>query len=115
MGWKILDIGTEKKVAKGKKARTRRRTPAVTRAERVATFRAGTTRICRSGCRSARSDRLRKSRYRQRTKPPKRFNDASLLTAMETAGKLLDDKDLENAMSERGLGTPATRAAILKR
>ncbi len=48
------------------------------------------------------------------TKPPKRFNDATLLTAMETAGKTLDDRELEQAMRERGLGTPATRAAILE-
>ena len=48
------------------------------------------------------------------TKPPKRYNDASLLTAMETAGKALDDRELEQAMRDRGLGTPATRAAILE-
>jgi DNA topoisomerase-3 len=48
------------------------------------------------------------------TKPPARFNDASLLTAMETAGKLLEDRELEKAMRERGLGTPATRAAIVE-
>ncbi len=48
------------------------------------------------------------------TKPPKRYTDATLLTAMETAGKALDDKELSDAMKERGLGTPATRAAILE-
>ncbi len=48
------------------------------------------------------------------TKPPKRYNDATLLTAMETAGKALDDRELEQAMRDRGLGTPATRAAILE-
>ncbi len=51
---------------------------------------------------------------RKQTRPPKRFTDATLLTAMETAGKYLDDRELEAAMRERGLGTPATRAAILE-
>ncbi len=51
---------------------------------------------------------------RKETTPPKRFTDASLLTAMETAGRTLDDRELEEAMSERGLGTPATRAATLE-
>ena len=51
---------------------------------------------------------------RKRTRPPKRFNDATLLTAMETAGKTLDEKELSDAMKESGLGTPATRAAIIE-
>jgi DNA topoisomerase III len=49
-----------------------------------------------------------------KTKPPPRFNEASLLSAMEGAGKLVDDDELREAMSERGLGTPATRAAIIE-
>jgi DNA topoisomerase-3 len=49
------------------------------------------------------------------TKPPRRFNDGSLLTAMETAGKLVDDEELAEAMKESGIGTPATRAAIIER
>lgn len=48
------------------------------------------------------------------TKPPARFNEATLLSAMEGAGKLVDDEALAEAMSERGLGTPATRAAIIE-
>jgi DNA topoisomerase-3 len=51
---------------------------------------------------------------RKETAAPKRFTDASLLTAMETAGRTLDDRELEEAMKERGLGTPATRAATLE-
>ncbi len=50
----------------------------------------------------------------KRTRPPRRFNDATLLTAMETAGQTLDDRELSEAMKERGLGTPATRAEILE-
>ena len=48
------------------------------------------------------------------TRPPARFTEATLLTAMETAGKLLVDDELREAMKERGLGTPATRAAIIE-
>lgn len=48
------------------------------------------------------------------TKPPARFNEATLLAAMESAGKLVEDDELRAAMSERGLGTPATRASIIE-
>lgn len=51
---------------------------------------------------------------RKKTRPPKRFTDATLLTAMETAGKTLDEKELSDAMKDCGLGTPATRAAIIE-
>ena len=48
------------------------------------------------------------------TKPPARYNDSTLLSAMETAGKRVEDEELREAMSERGLGTPATRANIIE-
>ncbi len=48
------------------------------------------------------------------TKPPARFTEATLLSAMEGAGKLVDDEELALAMKERGLGTPATRAATIE-
>ena len=48
------------------------------------------------------------------TKPPARYSEATLLSAMEGAGKLVDDDALREAMSERGLGTPATRASIIE-
>lgn len=48
------------------------------------------------------------------TKAPPHFNEATLLSAMEGAGKLVDDEELAAAMSERGLGTPATRAATIE-
>jgi DNA topoisomerase-3 len=50
----------------------------------------------------------------KQTRPPKRFTEATLLTAMETAGRTLDDKELSEAMKESGLGTPATRAEIIE-
>ena len=49
-----------------------------------------------------------------KTKPPARYTEATLLSAMEGAGKLIDDDDFREAMSEKGLGTPATRAAIIE-
>jgi DNA topoisomerase III len=52
---------------------------------------------------------------RKETKPPRRYSDASLLAAMETAGKLVDDEELREAMKDSGIGTPATRAAIIER
>ncbi len=63
-----------------------------------------------SRCRRARSRSARKE-----TKPPRRYSDASLLGAMETAGKLVDDDELREAMKDSGIGTPATRAAIIER
>jgi DNA topoisomerase-3 len=48
------------------------------------------------------------------TRPPARYNEATLLSAMEGAGKLVEDDDLRAAMGEKGLGTPATRAAIIE-
>jgi len=48
------------------------------------------------------------------TKPPPRFSEATLLSAMEGAGKLVEDEELREAMSEKGLGTPATRAQIIE-
>lgn len=48
------------------------------------------------------------------TRPPARFTEATLLSAMEGAGKLVEDEELRAAMSAKGLGTPATRAAIIE-
>ncbi len=48
------------------------------------------------------------------TRPPARYNEATLLSAMEGAGKMVDDEELRAAMAGRGLGTPATRAAIIE-
>jgi len=52
---------------------------------------------------------------RKETQPPRRFTEASLLGAMETAGKDIEDAELREAMKDSGIGTPATRAAIIER
>ncbi len=52
---------------------------------------------------------------RKETQPPRRFTEASLLGAMETAGKDIEDLELREAMKDSGIGTPATRAAIIER
>jgi DNA topoisomerase-3 len=49
-----------------------------------------------------------------KTKPPARYTEATLLSAMEGAGKLIDDEELRQAMHEKGLGTPATRATVIE-
>ncbi len=49
------------------------------------------------------------------TRPPARYSEATLLSAMENSDKLIDDDELADAMKERGLGTPATRAAIIEK
>ncbi len=51
---------------------------------------------------------------KKQTKPPRRFTDATLLGAMESAGRKIDDEALREAMKDRGLGTPATRASMIE-
>jgi DNA topoisomerase-3 len=50
----------------------------------------------------------------KQTKPKPLYNEASLLKALETAGKEIDDEELRYAMKDSGLGTPATRASIIE-
>ncbi len=57
---------------------------------------------------------LEVARIDKETKPPAYYNESTLLSAMEGAGKLLEDDELKDAMAGRGLGTPATRASIIE-
>lgn len=55
------------------------------------------------------------SLIQKKTKPPALYNEASLLSAMENAGRFVEDEELKEKLKESGLGTPATRAAIIER
>ena len=57
---------------------------------------------------------LEVTRQANQTKPPARYTEATLLSAMEGAGKLVEDDELREAMEAKGLGTPATRAAVIE-
>ena len=101
-GWKVLDIGYGRKdepetAGKGKKKRKPVDQP-----------------LPRGLEEGQAQDVLDAEAIAKQTRPPKRFTEATLLTAMETAGKTLDDKELSAAMKDSGLGTPATRAEIIE-
>ena len=91
-GWKVLDVGSERRQE-----------------------RAGEAPTLPPGLKEGQSQAIVEvEAVKKKTRPPKRFTEATLLTAMETAGKTLDEKELSDAMKETGLGTPATRAAIIE-
>ncbi len=101
VGWKALDPPSPR-AARGA-------------ASRDATLDAEEDQALPAGLRPGQARSVEKVETRQkRTRPPRRFTDATLLTAMETAGQTLDDRELSEAMKERGLGTPATRAEIIE-
>src|ERR1035437_5868999 len=98
-GWKVLDIATARKPGRGNAEGEEQR------AEQVLP----------SGLKKGDpQEAVDVEAIRKKTRPPKRLTEGTLLTAMETAGKTLDEKELSDAMKETGLGTPATRAAIIE-
>ncbi len=105
VGWKVLDFQTEKKKA-AKKAR-----PKAGEDDAVADDEQA---LPAGLARGQAQDVLDAESIRKKTRAPKRFTEGTLLTAMETAGKTLDEKELSDAMKENGLGTPATRASIIE-
>jgi DNA topoisomerase III len=98
VGWKVLDFALPAKPKKGKAGEEQR-------AEQA---------LPPDLAKDQAQDVVDVEALKKKTRPPKRFTDATLLTAMETAGKTLDEKELSDAMKETGLGTPATRAAIIE-
>src|SRR5262249_15075371 len=105
MGWKVLDIGSGDKKPRKKGG------------AKEGTEEAGepAAQALPSGLkRDQLQDVLEAESQLKKTRQPKRLTDATLLTAMETAGKTLDEKELSDAMKDSGLGTPATRAAIFE-
>jgi DNA topoisomerase III len=103
VGWKVLDFQTEKKKASNRRAKAGEESSE----EEQQALPAGLTR-------GQAQDVLNAGAIGKKTRAPKRFTEATLLTAMETAGKTLDEKELSDAMKETGLGTPATRASIIE-
>ena len=98
-GWKVLDLKAEKRKRSAKGGNEEKETEQILpvslaegQQQKVAAIEA----------------------KKKKTKPPKRFTEGTLLTAMQTAGQSLDEKELSEAMKETGLGTPATRAAIIE-
>jgi DNA topoisomerase-3 len=102
VGWKALDVGAEKNRAADKRPR-RGEEPS----EEEQDLPGGLAP-------RQKQDVLDAESLKKRTRAPQRFTDGTLLTAMETAGKTLDEKELSDAMKDSGLGTPATRAAIIE-
>jgi len=92
VGWKVLDVVPERRQERAPETPTL--PPGLTQGQSQAVVDAES--------------------LKKKTRPPKRFTEATLLTAMETAGKTLDEKELSDAMKETGLGTPATRAGIIE-
>lgn len=101
-GWKVLDVG-ELKAPRAKPASASGDLP---EAEPLA-LPAGLSRGLQPRV-------LRASVVNKTTRPPPPLNDGTLLTAMETAGQTVDEKELSDAMKDSGLGTPATRASIIE-
>ena len=99
MGWKVLDIGAE-----GRRRDTRgsdgEEAPEQVLPETLA--------------KGQLQDVIAIEAKKKKTRPPKRFTEGTLLTAMQTAGQSLDERELSEAMKDTGLGTPATRAAIIE-
>ncbi len=93
-GWKVLDVQQAKKAKDAAKESEQVLPPELAKDQP--------------------QDVLEAEAVKKRTRPPKRLTEATLLTAMETAGKTLDEKELSDAMKESGLGTPATRAGIIE-
>ncbi|HSF44182.1 MAG TPA: DNA topoisomerase 3, partial [Thermoanaerobaculia bacterium] len=108
-GWKVLDIDRKKD---DKKAKAKEKDAEGGEAEPASPEE---NQVLPPGLAQGQPQEVLEARaVAKKTRPPKRFTEATLLTAMETAGKTLDDKELSDAMKESGLGTPATRAEIIE-
>ena len=103
-GWKVLDVGHGKPASKprGKPGSPAQEPDSVDQALPAGLVRGQPQRV------------LEATSVSKTTRPPPRHSEATLLTAMETAGKTLDEKELSDALKDLGLGTPATRAQIIE-
>lgn len=101
-GWQelypqLFSASPKKKPAKGKKSKASEEEPAA-----MPQFEVGE------------SNPHKPSIEKFKTNPPKRFTEATLLSLMETAGRIVDDEELKEALKDKGVGTPATRASIIE-
>jgi DNA topoisomerase-3 len=101
-GWKVLEVGGARAPAEKHAARGGEAAPSERDALPTELARGQKVRV------------LDAKAVKKTTRPPPPLTDATLLTAMETAGKALDEKELSDAMKDSGLGTPATRASIIE-
>ncbi|MCP5158660.1 MAG: DNA topoisomerase 3 [Gammaproteobacteria bacterium] len=112
LGWKILEVGTNE--ATGKTGGKRKPFKMAT-AEAAKAAEESVEQSLPSGLVAGQSCQVLEARVvAKQTRPPPRLTEATLLTAMETAGRQLEDKELSAALKEHGLGTPATRADIIE-
>jgi DNA topoisomerase-3 len=116
MGWKVLDFKTERQKAREKgKGKEKDKGNGEEAAGDEDRSEEDDRQELPPGLQAGRERRVSDARAEaKKTRPPKRFTDATLLTAMETAGRTLDDRELSEAMKASGLGTPATRAEIIE-
>jgi DNA topoisomerase III len=113
MGWKVLDLKTERQMRREKEREKRKEGEEPAAEEERAEE--DDRQELPPGLAAGQEPRVKDAQAEaKKTRPPKRFTDATLLTAMETAGRTLDDRELSEAMKESGLGTPATRAEIIE-
>ncbi|MDS4040124.1 MAG: DNA topoisomerase 3 [Candidatus Competibacter sp.] len=107
-GWKVLEIGADKPA---EQAAGKRKSKVAGEAE----VEDETDQSLPPGLVTGQPQRVLDARaVAKQTRPPPRLTEAALLTAMETAGRTLEDKELSAAMKDSGLGTPATRADIIE-
>ena len=99
MGWKVLDIGAEGRKRETKASAEEKAPEQILPVDLV---------------QGQHQDIVDIEARKKKTRAPKRFTEGTLLTAMQTAGQSLDERELSDAMKETGLGTPATRAAIIE-
>jgi DNA topoisomerase-3 len=99
VGWKVLEISVERKAIRGKDGGEEQQSNEVLPTDLA---------------KGQPQNVIEIKAVKKSTRPPKRFTEATLLTAMEAAGRTLEEKELSEAMKETGLGTPATRAAIIE-
>jgi DNA topoisomerase-3 len=107
VGWKVLEVGADQPAGKAGAKRKAKASPESAEEEINQNLPPGLT--------AGQAQQVLEARaVLKQTRPPPRLTEATLLTAMETAGRHLEDKELSAALKDRGLGTPATRAETIE-